>query len=160
VWRSFEAYRLAREQRPDLKLVGFGGFDYHDDTSCPGFDRYAVAPPQSALPGLYASCDAWLFGSDSEGFGLPVLEAMACRTPVIATPAGAAPELLAEGGGVLLEGFDPRQMAQAILQVAQMDDTQWRSLSNQARQLACSHTWDDAADQLAQVLLDLKQQSH
>ena len=58
--------------------------------------------------------DAWLFPSRAEGFGLPILEAKACRTPVVATPAGAAPELLSSGGGILVPHDDPAAMAAAI----------------------------------------------
>jgi len=44
---------------------------------------------------------------------LPILEAMACRTPVIGTPAGPAPELLGAGGGILVRPEDPADMAMA-----------------------------------------------
>ncbi|MGC8714943.1 MAG: glycosyltransferase [Leptodesmis sp.] len=49
----------------------------------------------------YSACDAWLFPSRYEAVGLPILEAMACRTPVIGTPAGIAPEMLSDGAGIL-----------------------------------------------------------
>ena len=63
--------------------------------------EFHLRPPQDRIRDIYSKCDAWLFGSRSEGFGLPILEAMACRTPVIGTPAGAAPELLGDGRGIL-----------------------------------------------------------
>jgi glycosyltransferase involved in cell wall biosynthesis len=46
---------------------------------------------------VYADCDVWLFASFSEGFGLPIIEAMACRCPVVATRAGCAPDVIKEG---------------------------------------------------------------
>ncbi len=95
---------------------------------------------------LYASCDAWLFASRCEGFGLPILEAMACRTPVIGTPVGAAPELLAAGGGRLVAPQDPAAMARMIVDVARMDDAAWREMSRQAHHTASGYTWDDATD--------------
>jgi glycosyltransferase involved in cell wall biosynthesis len=95
---------------------------------------------------IYAQCDAWLFGSRTEGFGLPILEAMACRTPVIGTPTGAAPDLLAPGGGILVKPEDPQDMARAIEQICRMPDEEWRIRSRLAYTKAISYTWDDATD--------------
>ena len=80
----------------------------------PAGATHVLRPAQTALPGLYAGCDVWLFGSRRDSFGLPVLEAMACRTPVVAVPIGAAPELLADGGGELLTSADPAAMAAKV----------------------------------------------
>ena len=64
----------------------------------------------------------WLFGAREEGFELPILEAMACRTPVLGTPAGAALELLVDGAGILVPREDPDAMARAIVEVCQMEN--------------------------------------
>lgn len=76
--------------------------------------EYALCPAQNTLKDFYSKCDAWLFGSRSQGFGVPILEAMACRTPVIGNPTGAASELLSEGAGMLVEPEEPSDMARAI----------------------------------------------
>ena len=91
---ALRAYEIAKAQIPNLKLVAFGTQEPNASLPLPEGARYVKDPPQDEIRGIYADCDAWLFASRSEGFGLPILEAMACRTPVIATPAGAAPELL------------------------------------------------------------------
>ena len=101
-------------------------------------------PAQNAIRDIYASADMWLFASRAEGFGLPLLESMACRTPVIATPAGAAPELVSAGGGMLIPHDDPAAMAAAIEQICQMDNATWRQLSDKAYHTAARYTWDDA----------------
>src|SRR5213076_2618834 len=98
----------------------------------------SIQPKQEKLREIYAKADAWLFASRSEGFGLPILEAMACRTPVIATPAGAAPELLASGGGVLVPPENPAAIAQAIEQICAMDNSSWRAMSDKALSTATS----------------------
>ena len=67
---------------------------------------------------------------------------MACRTPVIATPAGAAPELITEGGGVLVPPEDPESFAAAIEKVCGLSDSEWRAMSDRARTVASSHTWE------------------
>ena len=110
----------------------------------PAGSEFRKQPPQDVLKEIYGKCDAWLFSSRSEGFGLPLLEAMACRTPVIATPAGAAPDLCAGGGGILVPRDDPAAMARAIERIAAMPDGAWRELSAKAHQTASQYSWDDA----------------
>ena len=95
---------------------------------------------------LYASCDAWLFGTRIEGFGLPILESMACRTPVVGTAAGAAPELIKQGGGILVAIEDTEAMAEAIVKLARMSETEWRRMSDAAYRTATEYSWDDATD--------------
>ena len=97
---------------------------------------------------------AWLFASRTEGYGLPLLEAMACRTPVIGTPAGAAPELIAGGGGLLVEPESPEAMAAAIVQVVRMTDEQWRTMSDAAHATAAGYRWDASAARFEEALRD------
>jgi glycosyltransferase involved in cell wall biosynthesis len=150
---SIKAYELARQQVPELKLITFGAIDPQASLPLPAGTEYRYQPPQDELRDYYGRCDAWLFGSRSEGFGLPLLEAMACRTPVIATPAGAAPELVhAAGGGLLVPMEDPQAMAEAILKVVRMDGAEWKDMSDRALQTAEAHNWDTATDQFEAAL--------
>jgi glycosyltransferase involved in cell wall biosynthesis len=149
---SFRALALAREQIPNLRLLAFGRKNPTEDLPLPKNTTYTQQPLQNEIKNIYAQCDGWLFGSKTEGFGLPILEAMACRTPVIGTPAGAAPELLAKGGGILVKPEDPEDMAKAIIKVCQMSNAEWRSMSDLAYKTATSYTWDDAAQLFEQAL--------
>jgi glycosyltransferase involved in cell wall biosynthesis len=72
---------------------------------------------------------------------------------VIATPAGAAPELLAGGGGVLVKPEDPADMARAIVEVCAQDDASWRRMSDAAYATATRYTWDDAIDRFDAALV-------
>jgi glycosyltransferase involved in cell wall biosynthesis len=86
----------------------------------PGF----IAPED--LPRLYAGATALVCPSLVEGFGLPVLEAMACGTPVVCARAGALPEVA--GDAALY--FDPMivaDMAAALRRIA-ADETLRRTL--------------------------------
>lgn len=149
---SLRAFEIAARAVPELRLVGFGLERPSAELPLPKDAAYVCKPPQDAIPGIYASCDAWLFGSRSEGFGLPLLEAMACRTPVIATPAGAAPEIVAGGGGMLVRHDDPEAMAAEIERVAAMSDASWRELSDAACRNAASYSWDGAAAKFEEAL--------
>lgn len=141
---SLKAFSLAAQKNPDIRLIAFGSCHPTPELPLPPNTEFVFRPSQDQLKHLYAQCDAWLFGSRSEGFGLPLLEAMACRTPVIGTPVGAAPELLADEAGILVKFEDPEDMAKAIDRVRQMSEQEWQQLSNNAYKKATDYTWDDA----------------
>jgi len=65
------------------------------------------------LPGLYAGAEVFVLPSLYEGFGLPVLEAMACGTPVVAADTTALPDTA--GGAARLSDPDPEALREAIL---------------------------------------------
>jgi glycosyltransferase involved in cell wall biosynthesis len=71
--------------------------------------RHLGAVPEQLLPGLYAGAEVFALPSLYEGFGLPVLEAMACGTPVVAADVTALPETA--GGAARLAA--PEDVAEA-----------------------------------------------
>ncbi len=142
---AFAAFEIARRKNPRLRLISFGPTRSPRVPPLPEGTDYFPDPPQEAIPGIYASCDVWVFPGRNEGFGLPILEAMACRTPVVGTPTGAAPEILEEGRGVLVPHEDPEAMAEGILRVTSMEEDAWRELSAKAREFTENYTWDDAS---------------
>ncbi len=77
--------------------------------------RHLGAVPDALLPGLYAGAEAFALPSLYEGFGLPVLEAMACGTPVIAADATALPDTA--GGAARLAPPEGEAFAEAIRDV-------------------------------------------
>jgi glycosyltransferase involved in cell wall biosynthesis len=60
---------------------------------------------KAKLPGLYAGAAVFLYPGIYEGFGLPIIESMACGTPVVTSQTGAAPEI-AGGAAILVDPFD------------------------------------------------------
>ena len=70
----------------------------------------------TALRSLYRGAAALVYPSRYEGFGLPVLEAMACGTPVIASRAASIPEVLGDAG-ILLNPDEPAAWADAIVRI-------------------------------------------
>ena len=149
---SLRAFELAREKLPGLRLLAFGPEPEMPHLPLPPGAELLVTPPQPEIAKFYRSCDAYLFGSRCEGFGLPILEAMACRTPVIGTPTGAAPELIAEGGGILVQPEDPQSMADAIVEIVTMPAVRWREMSDAAYATARRHSWDACTDEFEQAL--------
>jgi glycosyltransferase involved in cell wall biosynthesis len=151
---ALEAVQRARKILPDLQLHGFGSSTASDKLRDLPWLKLSSRVPDDKLKNIYAECDAWLFPPRKEGYGLPILEAMACRTPVIATPAGAAPELInAHGGGMLVPHEDPAAMADAIVKICSLTDNEWRQLSDAAYATVSGYSWDDATDRFEAALM-------
>lgn len=142
---AIRAIEIAKRKLPNLRVVAFGEMIRPLEMTVPDFVEFHVQPPQATIAELYASCDAWLFSSRCEGFGLPILEAMACRTPVIGTPTGIAPDVIGEGGGLLTKMDDADAMADAIIAICGMDSVAWRRLSDAAVASAARFRWDVSA---------------
>jgi glycosyltransferase involved in cell wall biosynthesis len=146
------ACELARRELPDLRVLAFGGDLPSRALPLPAGAEFVHRPAQDRIASLYAQCDVWLFGSRLDSFGLPILEAMACRTPVVGVPVGAAPDLLADGGGTLVPAESPEAMAAAIVALCRGPEGRWRRASELAHARAHGYSWDDAATRLLAVL--------
>lgn len=135
---ALQAVRLARLRLPEIGFIGFGAYEAPPSMPRDARSSYTRLPPQRQIPSLYAACDAWLSPSISEGFGLPILEAMATGTPVIATRAGAAPELVTDRTGILVE-TNAEAMAAAIIRLSSTSGAAWREMSDACRATAAAY---------------------
>ena len=122
VHAMFEARR--RPGMPPLSLV-LAGVDRGIGDRLQAYAREAKSPDavvclgpvtDSQLLTLYRGAAALVYPSRYEGFGLPVLEAMACGTPVIASRAASIPEVLGDAG-ILLDPDDEPGWAEAIAEI-------------------------------------------
>ena len=106
-----------------LVLAGAQGWYYTEifrTVETLGLTEQVIFPgfiPGDELPDWYAAAEVFVYPSLFEGFGLPVLEAMACATPVVASPQ-AASALGAVAGSDYLRGDNPQEFADALLALA------------------------------------------
>jgi glycosyltransferase involved in cell wall biosynthesis len=138
------------DRAPDLRLVGPEGWglaplrerlarpDLHGRVSVQGWCE------RPALRGLYASARALVFPSLQEGFGLPVIEAMACGLPVLTSAGGALGEVA--GDAALLA--DPRDRAALAAALGRLagDDALCERLRRGGPGRARRWTWERTAD--------------
>ena len=147
-----QACELARRQIPELQVIAFGADMPSPQVPLPLGTEFFHRPAQNELKQIYSRCDVWLFGSRLDSFGLPILEAMACRTPVVAVPIGAAPDLLGDGTGVLVAKESPEEMAVAIVAMCSQTPEDWKLCSDRAHHKAHSYSWIEAGTRLLDVL--------
>ncbi|WP_409318369.1 glycosyltransferase family 4 protein [Pseudomonas sp. KCJK9016] len=102
--------------------------------------------PAAQVARLLASADALVHAGDQETFGLVILEAMACGTPVVAVAAGAFEEIVNDACGLLCAPNNPQAMANAVRELFSRDPAR---LGRQARQHVERHyAWDRVVDSL------------
>jgi glycosyltransferase involved in cell wall biosynthesis len=144
------AFALAAKDIPHT-LVLAGGVGWGMEGLGALIESLGIAPrvkrmgyvDDADMHGLYAEADVFFFPSHYEGFGLPVLEAMACGCPVITSRTSSLPEV----GGEAAHYVDPNDidaMAEALRQV--LGDASLReTMGARGEKQAAKFSWKDAA---------------
>lgn len=105
-----------------------------------GWLKYLGYVPQADIPSLYAGARSFAYPSFYEGFGLPVLEAMASGVPVVASNRTSLPEVT-QGQALHVEPEDVDALRQALAKCLQ--DNQWRALIiEKGLEVAGRYSWD------------------
>ncbi|MFA5104866.1 MAG: glycosyltransferase family 1 protein [Candidatus Margulisiibacteriota bacterium] len=153
-----DAYILAvREHKidHDLVVVGRKGWLYEgifkkvQREGLAGKIKFIFDARQEELPGIYNLADLFVYPSVYEGFGLPVLEAMACGTPVITSNVSSLPEVAGDAA-ILIDPHDTGVLALTIVKVLQ-DDQLKKCLSQKGVERAKQFGWDKCARQTLEV---------
>jgi glycosyltransferase involved in cell wall biosynthesis len=118
--------------------------------------RFVSGLSDDGIAALLASAEIAVVPSLYEGFSIPAVEAMACATPLIASRAGALPEVVGDDGttGVLVAPGDPAELADAL--GALFDDDERRQAIGAAgrRRVETSYTWRAVAEAMVEVYRD------
>jgi len=112
--------------------------------------HFAGVVPETKLPSLYRSAEALVFASLYEGFGLPLLEAMACGIPVVTSNVTALPET-AGGAALLVDPTSIEQIAEAMKQVVS-DTSLLRQLREKGMARAAEFSWGQTVGRARQAL--------
>ena len=146
---------LSTQRLPQLVLAGKPGWldaDIFRAAARCGLSseiRFIGYVPENDLPALYSGAICFVYPSYFEGFGLPVVEAMQCGTPVVAGNRTSLPEVI-DGAGVLVDPFDINQLAEAIAKITENLD--YRShLRAKGLERAKSFDWRSTARLTLQI---------
>lgn len=155
---AVETLARLRAERPDIRLV-IVGRDFGEDAevlrragALGALNSVVIrsAVDDAELRDLYAGAECLIFPSLYEGFGLPILEAMGCGTPVVASNRSSIPEVCGEAA-MLLDPHDHDGMAAAVRSLN--GDPQLREeLVARGRERALSLTWDSTVAQTLDLL--------
>lgn len=152
VGRIIEALALMQQRYADLGLAIVGA----PDVGRPAVEhtiqrlglqqtvRFLNRIPEQDLPLLYNGAQAFVFPSLYEGFGLPVLEAMACGTPVVTSDRASLPEIVGDAG-IIVDPLDSSAIAAAILRLIE-DRPAARQLAQAGIQRAQRFSWRRCAE--------------
>ena len=148
----FEA--LKQEWRSsDLQILCVGGEPevqpHFADGLPPGVTAKRVALTDDELACAYSGARALVYPSLYEGFGLPVVEAMACGCPVITTPNGSLKEV-ASDAALFISGKDPAELVEAVHQAA--DPLKRNELTKRGLERARQFDWDHMAEELRKLI--------
>jgi len=157
--RLLDAFAVLSQQLRDVHLVIVGkkGWLYE-----PLFARvrqlgleervhFTGYVPQEDLPALISGARVFVLPSLYEGFGLPVLEAMACGTAVICSNAGSLPEVAGDAA-IMVDAHNTQQLIQALQRILDDDDL-CQELIQRGMQRVERFSWEKCARQVLQVLL-------
>ncbi len=155
--RLIEAVAQVRCEGHDLQLVIAGGKGWLDDPIYRAVEKLSLSDSirftgfiaDSDLPALYSEARCLAFPSLYEGFGLPILEAMACGTPVVTSNSSSMPEAAGDAA-LLIDPYDSSALAGALVRL-HSDESLRERLITRGRSRATLFTWDRAASQLLDI---------
>ena len=101
------------------------------------------------LPIIYNLADLFVFPSLYEGFGIPLLEAMACGCPVITSNISSMPEVVGDAG-MLVNPYDVNKLADAMAKILLNDDVR-NDFINNGLERVCKFSWKNAAKETLEV---------
>ena len=150
---ALAALDVVRRRFPQMRMISFGSERPRAAWPLPEDAEFEFSPPQNEIRNIYARCDVWVTASRSEGFNLPAMEAMACRTPVVATRTGWPEEAVKSGwNGILVDVDDTRTLAEGVSWVLSRRDEEWRLLSANAYATVESSSWRASAEMFEKAL--------
>jgi glycosyltransferase involved in cell wall biosynthesis len=149
--RLFEALRILRERGERIKLVLIGARDKGYDAVAGKIEKLGLQSevvftgwlPFEDIAPIYCASDALVFPSLNEGFGMPIIEAMACGVPVACSNIEPLPEVAGDAAH-FFDPYDPVSIAEGIGKVVSDRDLR-RDLIEKGFRRAAEFTWENTA---------------
>jgi len=147
--RLLEAFAQMPRKEHELIIAGnrwYGGNAVREKARALGLNgrvKFIGYVPRADLPALYSGAAAFVYPSLLEGFGLPVVEAMACGAPVITSNTSAMKEI-ADGAALLVDPKNVRNMTEALTRLAE-NDSERAELSRRGLARSAEFSWEKTA---------------
>ncbi|MDP1524034.1 MAG: glycosyltransferase family 4 protein [Methylotenera sp.] len=143
---TLAAIKKLKESMPNLRVISFGSFPPDNFPQWDDAIEFQLSPAQDKIKALYAQCDVWITASRTEGFNLPAMEAMACRTPIVSTKAGWPMEsIISYENGVLTDVNDVTAIADGAKWILSLSQDGWKQLSKNAYETLADSSWEHSA---------------
>lgn len=150
---TLQVVKKLKESIPNLRVISFGTDMPNDFPMWDNAIEFYCSPAQDKIGNLYAQCDVWIAASRSEGFNLPAIEAMACRTPVVSTKTGWPEEAVIDGyNGFLTEVDDVDGLVNAAKTLLLESDGVWKKYSQHAYNTVENSSWQASSDLFEKAL--------
>lgn len=154
--RLVEAFELLKGTNLQLVIAGGHGWNnseiYKRITKSVKTSSILVtgAVPDELLPALYTNAEVFILPSLQEGFGIPIIEAAACGTPVVTSNCSSMKEI-ADGYGVLTNPKDSASIAQGIQEALSKKE----SYAKKSIEMASNYSWDNTAQETLRILKEV-----
>jgi glycosyltransferase involved in cell wall biosynthesis len=151
--QAFDWFRRTSKEDIGFVLAGGKGWLY-DPTWTAGVDNLYLPGfiDEADKPALYAGAVALVFATLYEGFGFPVIEAMRCGTPVIASTLSSLPELVGDAG-LLVDPGNVKEISEAMTQIASDTDLR-QTLRERGYAHAQKFNWSHTAQLTLDALIE------
>lgn len=160
IHRAVDAFALVSDQMPEMTYVVVGALDHaHQRSLTRQIADYGLGDrirlfgfaSDAQLAALFRDAAWLLYPSLYEGFGLPVLEAMASRCPVITSDNSSLPELVGDAA-LLVNAYDTEGMAHAMVEMRNLSELERKAMLDRAAEKASTLTWSKTASLTKEVL--------
>ncbi len=158
-----EAFNILKTRYKNLShklyLVGDASFGFDDikySIHCCGLQTQVHTTgwvAEKDLPYIFNSADAFIFPSNYEGFGIPLLQAMASGTPIVASRVASIPEVVGEAA-ILFDPTKPIDMAEALAKVL-TDSNLQKTLITAGQARVKNYSWSKCAQETLNFITSL-----
>jgi len=151
-WKGAEdgikAFEIVKRKFIKTQLVMFGPYK---SKNVPEYVDFYEKPNNEKLREIYNSCDIFIFPSHQEGFGMPPMEAMACRLACVITNVGAVPDYaISNKTALIVAPKQPEELAQAILSLLNSKRKR-QKIAEAGYEHIKRFSWDKSTAQLERV---------
>jgi len=149
---GLNAFKIAQNKHPEIELALFGAYKRGKDV--PKNAKFYYQPSEEKLRELYSTSDIFLWPSRYEGFGMPPMEAMACKCAVISTDTGAIRDYaISDKTAVIVLPQKTDLLAEKLIELIENED-KLKNISLAGYEKIKEFTWEKSSKIFEDILLN------